>query len=72
MKISGAAANDLPDVHVTLLLEGERTTIQEAISRMQSDFEADKVALAKMQRFAREGQALSSEDREKLMHELFS
>jgi hypothetical protein len=38
---------------------------------MQSDFEADKVALAKMQRFAREGQALSSEDRDKLTHELF-
>jgi hypothetical protein len=70
--VSSNLPNDLPDIHVTLLLEGERTTIQEAISRMQSDFEADKVALAKMQRFAREGQALSSEDRDKLTHELFS
>jgi hypothetical protein len=38
---------------------------------MQRDFEADKAAVARMQRFARDGQALSSEDRDKLMHELF-
>ena len=69
--VSSNLPNDLPDANVTLLLQGEKTTIQEALSRMQRDFEADKAAVAKMQRFARDGQALSAEDRDKLMHELF-
>jgi hypothetical protein len=70
--VSSNLPNDLPDANVTLLLQGERATLQEAVSRLQRDFEADKAAIAKMQRFARDGQALSSEDRDKLMHELFS
>jgi hypothetical protein len=69
--VSSNLPNDLPDANVTLLLQGERATLQEAVSRLQRDFEADKAAIAKMQRFARDGQALSSEDRDKLMHELF-
>jgi hypothetical protein len=70
--VSSNLPNDLPDANVTLLLQGERATLQEAVSRLQRDFEADKAAIAKMQRFARDGQALSSEDRDKLMYELFS
>jgi hypothetical protein len=70
--VSSNLPNDLPNANVSLLLQGERTTVQEALSRLQRDFEADKAAIAKMQRFARDGQALSGEDRDKLMHELFS
>jgi hypothetical protein len=70
--VSSNLPNDLPDANVTVLLQGERTTLQNALSRLQRDFEADKTAIAKMQRFARDGQALSGGDRDKLMHELFS
>jgi hypothetical protein len=69
--VSSNLPNDLPNANVSLLLQGERTTVQEALNRMQRDFEADKTAIAKMQRFARDGQTLSAEDRDKLLHELF-